>query len=425
MVDLDAINLNIFKSIDRALNKILGAVASSWNEFCESVGYPVRFLRQINMINFAFTGDKPRMLLGARGTGKTDTVTILGVAKKIEENPNYKILIITKERERGRDIVAEIKEVLTSRGVKFQTRAKSTVRVKGCKGKEPNVACLTIRSKGIRGRHPDLVIMEDPITPDDDSATERKRVFRTYEELLKLTKNLLIIGQPVHKLDLYCKLRWQIPTMEVKWGEIPELDADLDALRAAGASEASIQASYFLVIVDDETLPLAKVKKVDYHAKKNYLFIDPSHKGGDYTAITVGGRHANNLVLAGFAFKRAWYDCLDEIKFLYHSFSCLGAGVETNGLGDLPLRELNNAGLGATGINSTEPKHERIINMATYADLLKLFVVKDERVPPYLRQANEIYNEQFLNYEYKADFDDAPDSAAGLMRILGVLEYEN
>lgn len=388
----------------------------SFCDFCINAGYPKPFKLQETMKEFVFNNSNVRLLLGARGYGKTDYATILGSAEKLMQDPTYKILLITKEQDRGKDIVYEIREILKRKRVKFKNRAKRSIKISGMRGKEPNLAALTIRSRGLRGRHPDLIIMEDPITPEDTSATERRRVKKTYEELCKLTHNIVIIGQPVHKLDLYQELRKLVPTFEMKHGDIPELDADLDAERAAGVDEFSIQASYFLNIMDSESLPLSTVKVVDYDAKDNICWIDPAREGKDYTAVVIGGRNLNDFVLNGFCWRKSWDDCMPEIKYLYDTFKIRHFVLETNGLGQFPVKELQRIGCPCVGYNTTQNKYAKIMNAATFKDDLKLSQLKD--MPPEFLQAQKIFIEQFHNFEYNVEHDDAPDAAASLISYI-------
>nr|WDY38255.1 large terminase protein [Caudoviricetes sp.] len=395
----------------------------NFKSFCKSVSYPQPFEKQIEMRDFMFSGNLPRMVLGARGYGKTDYGTILGSAYELEKNNNLEILLITKEQDRGREIAEEIRKILVLRGAKMQGKAKSTVRFKGKKGKEPNLKSLTVRSRGIRGRHPDLIIMEDPITPDDTSPAERKRVKAVYEELYKLTPNIVIIGQPVHKADLYQELRYIIPTFEMIWGDIPELDDDLEAQRGAGISEASIQASYFLNIVDADTLPFHTAEVVEYSAQENIAFIDPAREGKDYTAISVAGRSFDNLVVSGFAFRKAWYDCLDEFKQIFTKLKVNRVMIETNGIGEMAVIQMRQLGIPTVGRNTTSNKHGRIMNLGAYVRNIKLAKMKGMTAD--LLRANEIFIDQVKNYEYNVEHDDAPDSMAGAAIFMGVLSDGN
>lgn len=388
-------------------------------EFCVSVGYPRPFPKQIEMRNFIFTGNFPRMVLGARGYGKTDYGTILGTAFELMKNPQLEVLIVTKEQERGKEIVEEIRTILIKCGCKLQGRAKTKIRFPEKQGKEPNVVCLTIRSRGFRGRHPHLVIMEDPITPDDDSPAERKRVKKVYEEIYKLTKNIVIIGQPVHKADLYQELRDKIPTFTMIWGDIPQLDCDLEAQRGAGVSEESIQASYFLNIIGQDSLPFYKIQTVDFFAKENVAFIDPAREGKDFTAISVAGRNFDNLVVSGWAFRKAWYDCLDEFAEIFNTLNVNRVCIETNGIGELAVLQLRELGVPAVGRNTTSNKHSRIMNIASYVQDLQLY--EQTTGSGELIHANQIFIEQVKNYEYNAEHDDAPDSMAGVAIFMGLI----
>lgn len=411
-------NFNFNFGITESIKKI-----ETFEEFCELAGYPKPFPKQEEMRNFAFPDDdnkkKPRLILGARGYGKTDYVTILGLSYHFYKDPTSPSVLMTKEFERGKEIMQEIAVVLERVGVKMKSITQRKIYIEGSNGKEPTLTTLAVRSKGLRGRHPKLIFLEDLITPDDTSEAERKRVQKVYEEVLKLTSNVVLIGQPVHKLDLLQKLRYLIPTLEVKHGDIPELDVDLIAQKAAGVSEASIQASYFLKIIDDATLPFGKLQRCNYSAQNCFAFIDPSHKGGDYTAIAIGGMHFEKLVVSGFAFKMAWYDCLENIKLLFEKFNVKSCCFETNNLGDEPVIRMRQLGASCVGINSTDNKHRRIINCAFFADYINLHQVFGD-FPDEILQANQIFIEQTMNYEYKASYDDSPDALAGLIGYLGI-----
>lgn len=392
----------------------------TFSDFCIAVDYPAPFPKQIEMKKFIFEGDFPRMVLGARGYGKTDYGTILGSSEALMKNHQLEILVVTKEQERGKEIVEEIRNILVKQDAKLKGRAKFKIRFKEKLGKEPNLIALTIRSRGFRGRHPDLVIMEDPITPDDDSPAERRRVKKVYEEIYKLTKNIVIIGQPVHKADLYQELREKIPTFKMIWGDIPELDCDLDAQRKAGVSEESIQASYFLNIMGADNMPFFKIQTVDFNASENVAFIDPAREGKDFTAISVAGRNFDNLIVSGWAFRKAWYDCLTEFEKIFTALNVGKVCIETNGIGDLAVIQMRKLGIPTVGRNTTTNKHQRIMNIASYVKDIKLYQMTEGE--PSLLQGNQIFIDQVKNYEYNAEHDDAPDSLAGVAIFMGLIK---
>ena len=212
---------------------------------------------------------------------------------------------------------------------------------------------------------------------------------------------------------MYQALRDIVPTKLMKYGEIPELDPDIDAQRAAGVDEFSIQASYFLNIMDDLKMPFSLVKEVDFAAKETICWIDPSHKGRDYTAIVCGGRNLSDFVLTGFCFEKAWYDCTAELLEINKIMNISHTVIETNGLGDLPVNELRKQGMPCVGYNTTMNKYTKILNSAAFSPDLKLSRLNG--LPPELARAQKIFIEQTKNYEYNYKHDDAPDAVSSLI----------
>lgn len=381
--------------------------------FCETAGYPPPYLKQIEMMKFGIDETAPRLLLGSRGYGKTDYVVILGLAFDLYVNPGTsKNLIITKSRERNASMLNEIKEAAMKNGVQFDKVSATALRVAGLLGKDHSVSAVTIKTVSLRGRHPTRVIMDDPVTEDDTSEATRTLVEKKWNEVNKLCPNVLIIGQPAHKFDLYAKLRPLLKKMEVPHGTIPELDHDLEAQRLAGVDEASIQASYFLKILADGSSPFEKIRYCDkYPMGDSIAFIDPSHEGGDYTALTILRSHFDGVAVVGFVWKRAWNHCLDDIAARMKQFKVGKVAFETNALGDQPIIMLRQIfGGGVIGRRSNTNKHSRIVAAGAYAHLIHLSKESDAK-----------YVEQVVQYEYKAKHDDAPDSLASCLQWVGLI----
>lgn len=392
--------------------------------FCESVGYFRPYSKQVEMAEFV-RGSGARLLLGARGYGKTDYGVICGIAWALLQEPSDTWLILTKEEERGKDILSEIARVLEACGVAFEQRNSKNLRLSGHAGKDPNVAVLPLRSRSFRGRHPKHIVCDDLITPDDTSAAERARVEKVREELMKLTGNVVFIGQPAHAKDVYAKMRKLagVKTLEVPYGSIPELDCNLEAQRAAGISEASIQASYFLKISETERLPFAAVEYANFFPSGTSTgFVDPSHEGNDYTAFAVGAFNFDRFIVAGFAWQKAWDDCLDDIAAVLKVFHTTHFAFETNGLGKHPVMLLRQMGAKVSEWKSTTNKHGRIMNAATFRDHIKLAqYLPPEINTPAFREAQSAFNDMVINYEYKAERDDAPDALANLLMYLNIV----
>ena len=391
----------------------------TYEEFCETAGYTKPYAKQVEMKNFLLEETDPRLLLGARGYGKTDYSVVMGLAFEIYEEwfdgfTETTTFIVTKSEERNAAMLSEIVKACEANGVVFEKKNSTLVRVKGLVGKDPTINTATIGASSFRGWHPYRILMDDPVTEEDVSEATRKRVQRVYNELSKLTQNVGIIGQPVHKADLYETLRPLVKKLEVPHGSIPELDIDLVAMKLAGVSEESISASYHLKVIAENPTPFEHVKYVDqFPSKESVAFIDPSFEGGDYTALSIATTHFDGVAVKGRVWKKAWNHCLEEI--IEELLKCKVRRVcfEANALGDQPVIMLRQAlpeGIGVVGKKSTGFKHSRIMNAGAYAP--SIFIAKS---------SDRKYIEQVTQYEYGAKNDDAPDSLASLLEWIGLI----
>lgn len=393
----------------------------SFTQFCEKAGYPAPFPKQIEMRKFGMDEIEPRLLLGARGYGKTDYVTVLGIAYEIyldckEKIPTFTALIVTKSEERNSSMLSEIRKACEANGIEFEKGNSTSLRVLNLLGKDHTVSSMTVGSTGARGRHPKLIVGDDLVTEEDISEATRKRVQRLYNELMKLTSNILIIGQPVHRADLYQTLRPLVKKLEVPHGSIPDLDIDLSVMELAGVSKESISASYLLKVIVSDFDPFERIKWIDDFPSSGtaVAFIDPSFEGGDYTALTIGKSYGEGVAIKGRAFKKAWNHCLTEMVEEMLRCGVKRVAFETNSLGDQPiamLRSMLPDGIGVIGRKSNTNKHSRIMAAGTFAEYLHLAKTSDQ-----------IYKDQVTNYEYGSKHDDAPDSLASLLTWLGIVK---
>lgn len=404
-----------------------GAAASgpthvTFEEFCERAGYPAPYPKQLEMRAFGMDETDPRLLLGSRGYGKTDYAVIMGLAYELyldsfnEKQPTVTTLLVTKSKDRNASILEEIAKAAIANGVHFEKRNASSLKVKGLLGKDPSIAAMTIGSSGARGRHPYRIVMDDPVTPEDVSPATRKRVKNLYNELYKLSSNILILGQPVHKLDLYQTLRPLLKKMEVPYGTIPELDVDLEAQLLAGVSKESIESSYHLNVVSENPSPFENVKFADDFVLQNgqaIAFLDPSFEGGDLSALTIGTSYFDGMIIKGRAWKKAWQHCAEDIVKELVACGVKKLCIETNNLGDSPVdlfRSLVPEGMGVAGRKSVTKKHARIMNAGVFAEHLHIAKTSDRT-----------YIEAVTGYEYGAEPDDPPDSLASLLIWIGLV----
>jgi hypothetical protein len=392
----------------------------SFETFCELAGYPKPFAKQIEMKDFLMNTKGVKMLLGARAYGKSDYCVVLGIAYAICEDPNRTFLLITKSEERNKAILREISRACeTVYNTEFEIKNADSLRLKGLAGKENSVSAVTVMTCSLRGRHPTDVIFDDAVTPEACTEPIRLKLKNVYDEVVgKICNNVGIIGQPVHRADLYGTLRDIVNVMEVPYGSIPQLDPDLDAQRLAGVDESSILKSYFLQIPKEGESPFDNINYIDKFptAVSAVAWIDPSFEGSDYTALCIMKAHFNGVAVVGFTYKKAWNHCIDDMIKRCEQFHVKRICFETNCLGLQPIELLRThvKDIGVIGKKTTVNKHMKIMTAGTFAHMIHLS-----------RESDKTFIDQIVHYEYNSKNDDASDALASCLLWLNLIRCDN
>lgn len=398
-------------------------IKKTFEQFCEASGYARPYEKQIEMKDFVIHGSGVRMILGSRGYGKTDYAELLGYAYKLycdwyDGIVDDTCILITKSEAKNAQLMREFARILEANGVPMEVENAGEIRIAGLVGKDSSLVAIPMGSASFRGRHPKRIIFDDPVTPEDTSETVRARAKIIYNEAFKLCDNIVIVGQPAHKFDLYEELRTQIQCLEVPHGTIPELDHDLDAQRLGGVDEDSIQASYHLKVTAENSSPFATVKFIpDFPKKASAGYLDPSFEGGDYSALTIITPYFSGVAVVGFVWKKAWHHCADDIMKKLKEYKVSKFCIETNSLGDMPVELFRKKsqtflpGLGVMGRKTVENKHAKIMNAGTFSDSIHIS-----------KKSDKLYIDHVTKYEYKSKFDDAPDSLASCLEWVGLVK---
>lgn len=428
----------------------------SYRDFVKNANYPAPYDKQIEMVNFANeTGNK--LILAARKYGKTDYLTILNVAHKIKTIPNYTCMIVTKEESRGKSICGAIKQACLDNGVVFEIKSTEALRVKGHFGKEHSLITVPVGGTAYRGHHVDEIILDDPVVPSDKtSPASRQKTIDLYNELVNLSPNILVIGQPVHKNDLYNILKeshledgGEVKLMELPHGTIPELDTDLVRLRKQGVSEEAIGANYLLKLRSEGTLPFGNVgvnpndnmfnPDGEYHKKYGCeMWIDPAKRisGRDYTAVSLNMITDDFIYILGFAFKGPWSDYLSQLLYIQTVYEPSKTMFELNGLGEDSILRLKEWGIRAIPFDTTENKEKKISSASLIADNLVLntyvevegsnFIINprtNEKEVLHLIEPNKTFNKLFRDYEYGLS-DDPVDTTSSFLLAKGIIRVK-
>ncbi len=418
-------------ALETLLNRIIGKVKeevfvesidvtpeviTSFGDFCYNAGYPKPFDKQIEMKDFILNQDGVKMLLGARGYGKTEYITTLGVAYELYLHPRKSFLIMTKSESRNKLILREIARACETVGMYFESKNSEDLVLKGNVGINASVSAVTVLTCSLRGRHPDCVIFDDPVTPESSSPAHRDKLKIVYDEVVgKVCKNVGLIGQPVHADDLYANLEHSdVEIMKVPYNSIPSLDPDLELQRLAGVDPDSIDRSYFLRHPKAGGMAFDNLKYIDDYPNNgtSVAFIDPSFEGGDYTAMCIMQAYFEGIAVQGFAWKRAWNNCVEDIVKHCNDYNVARLAFETNSLGSMPIEILQGAlgKTGVVGIKSNTNKHSRILSAGAFAHLIHMS-----------KKSDKIYIDQTRKYEYSSKHDDCPDSLASCLVWLGLI----
>ena len=155
-----------------------------------------------------------------------------------------------------------------------------------------------------------------------------------------------------------------------------------------------------------------KQYKAKEHPKALFSFIDPSYKGGDFTAIFFFGLVDGLLCVWGFAFHESWQNAIDKIAGKIRLYPHDATFYEDNSLGTSPENMLAERGILAQAHTTLGNKHNRIFKVAYYC------VDKIVMLPEH---CNSDCITQVLRYNEKAKNDDSPDALSSVLIKAGLI----
>jgi hypothetical protein len=163
-------------------------------------------------------------------------------------------------------------------------------------------------------------------------------------------------------------------------------------------------------------LPFSGHKIANFkNIKVYYAFIDPSFKGGDYTAIAFLGEADGRAVAFGKAYKQAWNmsPTIDRMVAEIKKHKPDRVWFEDNSLGTVPGTEFAKYGVKVIGHTSILNKEDRIYKVAAYTK--NLVSLAENYCDP-------LWLEMVVDYSDEAENDDPPDSLASVILKSGVIK---
>lgn len=378
-------------------------------------------------IKYIWLTNNFRSLQGHRGSYKTTAVTIIGSIYWMLFKPNDRIAIIRKTFTDATEVLETIKNIMMLPEIKllfykvhgFEPKLKVNrnnklvYNFKNTQTPEGNINAYGIDT-AITGKHFDRIICDDIITIKD-RLSQAERV-KTENMIMELQTNIIdpgkpisFVGTPWHKDD-----GWKICPTPLKFDVYSTkiLTEKEIAEKRKLTTPQLFSINYELIHTRDESKLFQDIKYDSFLNNKYSKIvghIDAGFSGNNYTALTIMGRVRLEKMIIGVGFcfqeniKDKWEFILQKLK----KYSCKIVYVEENADKGFVADELKKRGLVVKSYHENLNKHYKITTYL-YSEWENIYWDEAATDTEYL---NQIYD-----YEEKAEFDDAPDSASSLIR---------
>ena len=264
----------------------------------------------------------------------------------------------------------------------------------------------------ITGKHADVVVTDDIVNLKDRvSRAEREHTKAFYMELQNVKNRggrFINCGTPWHKEDAFLLM----PNLQ-KFDCYSTGLIDRDTLNEIRQSmtDSLFSANYELVHVAEADALFREPNFVKDYSRiyDGVAHIDAAYGGSDYTAYTVMKKHEDGTITAyGKLYSKHVSECLTDIGALQERYKAGTIYNEDNGDKGFLNRELQTVGLIGKKYHESQNKYVKISS----------FLKKNWNKIYWLEDTDPEYLNQILDYTEHAQHDDAPDSAASLLRAL-------
>ncbi len=264
----------------------------------------------------------------------------------------------------------------------------------------------------LTGKHADIVITDDIVNLRDRvSAAERERTKAAYQELQNVKNRggrIINTGTPWHKEDAFAIMP---PPIVYDCYSTGLIDADkLDQLRRS-MSPSLFAANYELrhIAAENALFDTPPVYTDDARMLRDGIaHIDAAYGGEDFTVLTCGKRVGDKIYMFG----RMWHKhvdvCVDAAIAEAQRLMCAPIYCEDNGDKGYLAKEIRAKGAQCRVYHESTNKYLKI---STYLRKWWQAVI-------WLDSTDKDYLAQIMDYTEDAEHDDAPDSAASLVRKL-------
>ena len=366
-------------------------------------------------------------LLGHRGSYKT-TCLSFAFALLIVLKPDKTIFFIRKTDDDVIEIVTQTRKILESTlftyivkeiyGVDLMLTTASAYKI-DTNLNTSNRGQVQLQGMGlngsITGKHADYVFTDDIVNLKDRvSRAEREQTKRQYQELQNIKNRdgrIANTGTPWHKDDA---ISTEMPNVTRFTVYDTGLVSEEQQRQLRSSMSPSLYAANYELkhIADSDSLfpePVFWNGSVDaiFNGKSH---VDAAYGGADYTAYTIMRKTKDGYIGYGKLWHGHVSQHIAEMSQLQQKYRAGSISCEKNGDKGFLSRDLRNAGFVVTDYNERENKY---IKIATH-------LKKQWQNIKWLPETDPEYLAQILDYTENAEHDDAPDSAASLIR-----QFEN
>lgn len=391
------------------------------------IGYAVGFDKLTALHNRWITemirGTQDKTLQAHRGSYKTTCVSI-ALACIFVLLPNKKTLFLRKTDADVKEVIRQVRNILMSPPMQeaarlihgkdmvltTQTASELSSNLPGDSKGTSQLVAMGINGS-ITGKHFDRIFTDDIVNVQDrTSKAERDRTKIVYQELQNIRNRggrIFNTGTPWHKEDCFSLM----PNIErhdcYSTGLISK--EQLQIIREA-MTASLFAANYELrhIASDDVIFTSPQTGADPSLAEQGICHIDASYGGEDGTAFTICKKSGGKYYIFGRLWQKHVDDCLPEIIRLRKAFNAGIIYCERNADKGYLAKTLRDKG------ERADTYHEKTNKFVKITSYLK----SEWKNVVFIAGTDAEYINQICDYTENAEHDDAPDSAASIVRKL-------
>lgn len=391
------------------------------------IGYAVGFDKLTALHNRwiieMIRGTQDKTLQAHRGSYKTTCVSI-ALACIFVLLPNKKTLFLRKTDADVKEVIRQVRNILLSAPMQeaarlihgkdmvliTQTASELSSNLPGDSKGTSQIVAMGINGS-ITGKHFDRIFTDDIVNVQDrTSKAERDRTKIVYQELQNIRNRggrIFNTGTPWHKEDCFSLM----PNIErhdcYSTGLISK--EQLQIIREA-MTASLFAANYELrhIASDDVIFTSPQTGADPALAEQGICHIDASYGGEDGTAFTICKKSGGKYYIYGRLWQKHVDDCLPEIIRLRKAFNAGMIYCERNADKGYLAKTLRERG------ERADTYHEKTNKFVKITSYLK----SEWKNVVFVAGTDQEYINQICDYTENAEHDDAPDSAASIVRKL-------